>query len=341
LKTPTVKEAIAKINERFWKLSKSLSPIRTTKAVIDKEINKWTQGAFIIREMNPDIKMVWDDAVSNILDASKNTRHKIYKDIGTARGTWIIENKNTVKWMNDMIEVLENPSKLKNYAYDPNFIKQHKTLFNIPETTKVVNSLKNERDALISKWDLTLSQWDDQIVSRNKRLKNFFTQQWDEKISSEVWAAVADNMKKNLDDSIWAMWEQFRNLKKAYWNVKTFEKNINKIYVELLRKKDSQLWDYADTFILSNMGSNIVSWNFWWLGKDVLAKLIKEQIKKKNDPNFVLQQMFNLIDEQLWIKPFTTKEKIKRWVQSAAWATTWGATITKIGASELVEDINE
>jgi hypothetical protein len=53
--------------------------------------------------------------------------------------------------MNDMIEVLENPSKLKNYAYDPNFIKQHKTLFNIPETTKVVNSLKNERDALISK----------------------------------------------------------------------------------------------------------------------------------------------------------------------------------------------
>ena len=108
-----------------------------------------------------------------------------------------------------------------------------------------------------------------------------------------------------------------------------------------LRKKDSQLWDYADTFILSNMGSNIVSWNFWWLGKDVLAKLIKEEIKKKNNPNFVLQQMFNLIDEQLWIKPFTTKEKIKRWVQSAAWATTWGATITKIGASELVEDINE
>jgi len=312
LSWPTAKEVSKRINNRFAKLATKLSPSKTTKVVLDKEIAKGTEWAFLIRKTNPDIVLTWDDAITNVVEASRKTRTALFREAEKARGVWNIKPDKTVKWIDDMIDSLKDPKKQKALLLDKKLWKEFTTLDNIQDQWAVIKALEKQKANILAKWERSLSQWDNLIIDRNKSLEWFFNKSSADKVDSQVSAAIWSQMKQNLDDTIWLLWNNFRQLKQAYGNVRVFENNLNKVYAQVLRKKDAQLWDFADTFILSNMATSIAAWDVAWLSKALLQKGIKEKIKASNDPNVVLQEMFKLIDRELKIAPSTITETIKR-----------------------------
>lgn len=301
---PTWKAVTEKINERFGKLAQKLAASSWTKKLADKEIKKWTQWAFLIRQNNPGIKI---DEVWQVLELSKKTRDKLWTELTKARWVWNIDSTPVIKWIDDVTEVLQNPSwqKAKSFALDRWFTREVDQLAALPNRKSVIKQLQKSKEDIVSRWLQSVKQADDQIVWINKNLANFFSGK-SEKLSSQVESAVASKLRWNLDDTIGKLWNEFRRIKQAYGNVRTFENNLNSVYIKQLKSKDATLWDFADTFILGNIWASLAAWNLAWLAKWLLQKGIKEKIKLQNDPNFVLRQMFKLIDKR-------TKEQAWKW----------------------------
>jgi len=323
LRTPTWKELTKQINNRFGKLATKISPSKTTKLIADKEISKGSEWAAIIRNMNKDAILKWEDAVSNSLTASRNTRQQLLKAMEKEKWVGWIDVNPVVTWIDDMVWALWNRSLQKKLSIE--WKKQFKELAKM-DSKKTVKTLKDMKAELLSPakwraWKMSLADLDEQIIFNNSQLWPLFSKaSWiAEQQALQVRAAVNNNLIKLLDKWIKWTWASFRKLKADYWKVRTFENNLDKIYAQILRKKDAQLWDFADTFILSNFATSVAAWDITTAWKATLQKLIKEQIKKQNDPNFVLEKMFWLIDKQLWIKTPWIIPKIQRWVQT--WAT--------------------
>lgn len=334
---PIWKELIDKASERFSKLAKTLSPSRTTKWMVDQQIKKGTEWAIYIREMNPDIKLEW--WLSQILDMSKNTRDALWRELSTTRWLWNVNQAPVIKWIDDVIDVLKNPTWTiaKTMGLDKQLTKEIDMLWALPNRKAVLSNLSKVKQDILDRWLQSVKQVDDYIIWLNQNLKNFFA--WkSEKLSSQVEAAVASKLRQNLDESIWGLWAEFRKIKEIYWKVRTFEDNLNKVYVQSIRSKDAQLWDFADTFILSNMWASLAAWDVSWFAKAFLQKGIKEQIKKQNDPNYVLEKMFNWIDQSLDIAPTWIAETIRRTVWKVAEPLT---APTKVWLAEWVKTITE
>lgn len=326
---PTWQQVTKKINERFGKLAQTLSPSKTTKLLAEKEIKKGTEWALLIRQQNPDIRI---EEVWQVLDLSKKTRDLLGRQLSSARWVGNINAVPVVNWIDDVISVLKEPAgtKAKTLALDKKLTKEISALESLPNRKSVIKALENSKEDLLSRWLQSLKQADDQIIGINNNLSSFFSGKSD-KLTSQVDSAVASRLRKNLDDTIWGLWAEFRAIKKSYWDVRTFENNLNKVFVQELKKKDAQLWDYADTFILGNIGSSLAAWDLAGLTKWLLQKGIKEQIKKRNDPNFVLREMFKLIDKS--IKPETA---VTKWAKAVSEKLSggWSTGFNKVGATK-------
>ena len=318
---PKWAELTKAINERFGKLALKLSPSKATKPIADKTLQKWSEWAIFARSLNPNLKV---ESVSDALTLSKWARDALWKELTTTRWLGNVNTAPVVKWIDDVTNILRNPTKLKEKAFDKKFIKEIDVLEKLPNRKAVIKTLQQQREDILWRWVMSLKQADDYIIWINQNLANFFAWRTD-KLASQVDSAVASKLRQNLDDSIWGLWSQFRKTKDIYGKVRTFEDNLNKVYVQAIKRKDAWLWDFADTFILSNMWSSLASWDVAWFAKAFLQKWIKEQVKKQNDPNFVVQQLFKLIDKSLkswWAKdilnPAITKEAVEKTFKKAS-----------------------
>lgn len=324
---PTGTELKNQIKDRFGKLAQKLSPSKTTRALADDVLEKGSEWAIITRQANPD-RVV--ENVADVLDMTKKTRDQLWTQLSTARWVGNVETTSVTNWIDDMVEALGNPTwpKAKTLALDKKLWKEFDSLASLPNRNTVIKELGRMKEDIVSRWPQSIKQFDDNIIQINKTLDNFFAGKSD-KLSSQVDSAVAAKMRESLDDSIWALGNEFRNIKKIYWQVRTLEDNLNKVYVQAIKRKDSTLWDFADTFILSNMWASIAAWDLAGFSKAFLQKWIKEQVKKQNDTNFVVQQLFKLIDKSLW--KTKTKDVLIEW-----WAKLW-----TIWAAEWAKEIKE
>ena len=322
LSTPKMQEVKRIALDRMWKLATKLHPSRTTKLITDNEISKATKWIMLIRETNPWLKIFWDEAVSNSLRASTNTRKQLLREMEAERWLWWVDLRPVIEWIDKMKLSLQNDSARRKFIRNKNVRAEFKELSKLDsqDVIKVLNNMKTEllSPAKSKLWKLWLNQLDDLIAWNNSLLWDLFQKAiWiKEKSSLKVRWAINKQLIKLLDKSVRWSWRKFRELKRNYWNVRTYEDNLNKIYAQLLRRKDTWLWDYADVFILSNMGQAIVTWDVTWLTKSLLQKTIKEYIKKQNDPNFIVETLFNKVDELLWIPPTWVIETTKRGVRA-------------------------
>ena len=130
------------------------------------------------------------------------------------------------------------------------------------------------------------------IADLNNSLKGFYEGRT-AKAQAQVDGSIADAMRKQLDDAITsAQGEGYQALKQQYGALKAIEPEVNKRAIVDARKSSQGLTDLPNVFNNGEILTGIATMNPVMIGKGLIGKATVGAMKKLNDPNRYISDMF-------------------------------------------------
>lgn len=132
------------------------------------------------------------------------------------------------------------------------------------------------------------------IQNLNNNLQAFYKNPTYESASRvAVDAGVANNFRQALDTAIQsATGQEYQVLKNQYGALKAIENDVVRASARDARKNVKGLLDYSDIFTSGQMIAGITSLNPMMFTKGAVERIIKEGIKRLNDPNRAIKNIF-------------------------------------------------
>lgn len=128
----------------------------------------------------------------------------------------------------------------------------------------------------------------------NQSLDAFYKNpSYDTASKAYVDSIIVNNMRKSLDDVITrAAGPGYQNLKKSYGALKSIEKDVGRRATVDARKNVRGLIDFTDIMSGGAAVQGIISMNPAVIGQAATMSAIKNLIKRANDPNRIVKNMF-------------------------------------------------
>lgn len=140
-------------------------------------------------------------------------------------------------------------------------------------------------------------------------------------------AGIANNFRKALDDAIeGATGTEYQALKNQYGALKAIENDVVRASMRDARKNTKGLLDYTDIFTSGQMLGGILSLNPAMFTKGAVERGFKEWIKRLNDPNRAISNIFDKLDTTN-LPPFNPQSATFNYIKNP-----------KLGAS--IEDVS-
>ncbi len=162
---------------------------------------------------------------------------------------------------------------------------------NAPEVAKYA---AQRGAALTGRGSYTAQEAQDAIAILNKRTEAFNKNpSFENATLVQVDALVANHMRRGLDNAIeGAVGEGYQSLKNTYGALKAIEKDVNHRSIIDARKNIKGLIDFSDILSGSEVVRGVLSMNPATIGKGAAAKVIASVYKHINDPNRIIEKMF-------------------------------------------------
>lgn len=136
----------------------------------------------------------------------------------------------------------------------------------------------------------------DVVESRIKELNSSLSGFYEGRVSkakAQLDASSANLMREELDRSITsAAGEGYQQLKNQYGALKSVEKEVNHRAIVNARRGGKSLVDMTDIFTGGDLVGGLISQNPALIARGVFGRATKEIIKKVNDPDRYIEQMF-------------------------------------------------
>ncbi len=164
---------------------------------------------------------------------------------------------------------------------------------------EVKNYALQKAEALKQTGQFTAQEAQDAIKMMNNSLKAFYKNpSFDTATRAEIDAGIANNMRKALDNSIESLTgQQYQVLKNQYSALKSIESDVNHRYIVNARRNVKGLIDFTDVFSGGQMVRGILTLNPAEFATGVAQKGIANFIKRLNDPDRIIKNMFRVIEK--------------------------------------------
>lgn len=193
---------------------------------------------------------------------------------------------------------------------DPIF--KNKTLRDLsPET---VEYAKTRAEALKGRGGYTALETQEAIQLLNQSLEKFYRDPSPaNKGRAFIDSLIANDLRKQLDTSISkATGKDYASLKKEYGALKSIEKEVANRAVVDARKNQKGLIDFSDIFSGHQIISGMLKAEPAAIAGGATAKGISAYIKKLNDPNTYIKNMFSEVDKTINPKAQSVIPTIKK-----------------------------
>jgi hypothetical protein len=193
---------------------------------------------------------------------------------------------------------------------------------NTTDIRKYAQSIKDEFAELGS---FTPSEAQTRIQALNRKLNSIAD--FNSANIGYVDAVVANNLRENLDNAVVkATGKEFQILKNKYGALKTIEKDVARRAAVDARGNVKGLVDYTDIFTAAQVAQGAARLSTTGAADitgGIVARMFKEKIKRLNDPNRIVQDMFSNADKLMskskaLKKPFVPKSATLRTAERAA-----------------------
>ena len=281
---------------------------------------------------------------SSLWVKTTKAQEKIYDDALDAVET-IINNKNNLKFTNANWEVIEWQLPKNSYEFAQAIDQTKKATFDqyiamvwdawkqtrvsVEDLTDELLKLKKDKAALlwnpwlenaIDNWlrwlreieDLSVEQAQRKVQEINKKLEAFYKNPNPNDVS---WNAI-DALVKNklnewidnaIDQTLWSS-EEFEALKRAYWSLKTIEKDVNHRAIVAWRQSPNSLVDsIADISSVESL-LDVLTWSPVWAVKALGKQALKKYVKNANSSDNMIRKLFEKANK--WLeKSWTLKTR--------------------------------
>jgi len=225
------------------------------------------------------------NSLKSFSEAIKQTKQNVFKQyddiLRQAGDTGVV--LDTVKLADDLAEVKKSP---KWAVIEDNY----------PEVVEYVDS---KIGILEKRGAYTLEQAQEAIKAYNNSLEAFYRNPTPEGYGKvTVDAMIVNNMRKSLDDVIESTTGgEYQALKNQYGALKAIEEDVAKRFIVNARKNQKGLIDFTDIFSAGDIIAGLTTFNPALIAKGATQNFIKNWFKKLNDPDRIIEKMFNKIDE--------------------------------------------
>lgn len=140
----------------------------------------------------------------------------------------------------------------------------------------------------------TAQEAQEAIKIYNQSLDAFYkSPSYDNASKAYIDSLVVNNLRKSLDDVIEkSSGKGYQELKNIYGALKTIEKDVNHRAIVDARKSPKGLIDFSDIFSGERAVRGLITMNPAVVGEAVAIKGISALIKRMNDPNRIIKNMF-------------------------------------------------
>ena len=161
-----------------------------------------------------------------------------------------------------------------------------------PET---INYAKARSATLKARTSYTTTEAQEAITTLNDSLQSFYRNpSYDTASKAYVDSLIANKMRSSLDDVIEKTTaKQYQVLKNRYGALKTIEKDVTKRAIVDARKNVKGLVDFSDIISSSAAIHGLLAANPATLASAATSKGMAAWIKRLNDPNKIVGNMFN------------------------------------------------
>lgn len=144
----------------------------------------------------------------------------------------------------------------------------------------------------------TAEQAQEAIQLYNQSLKSFYRNPTaDTATKAYIDSLVVNNLRKNLDTVIEsATGSEYQALKNQYSALKAIEADFNRAATRVANRNPKGLLDFADIFSAGDVLKGIATFNPAQTGKGLFQLGIKSLIKRANDPDRIIKNMFEQVD---------------------------------------------
>jgi hypothetical protein len=266
---PTAKKTAVQA-ERFD--NDILSALRTIKANSDQLNIEDATGELVTGRVPQTI-----NELAQGLEQTKSIVFKQYDDLAKQAGT-------------QGVEIASKP-----IAEEVLKVAQNKALqLTNPEIIKYAEGWSQRLQAM---GNLDTETTQEVIKLMNSNLQAFYKNPtYDTASKVAVDAGIANNFRQALDDAIEkATGANYQALKNQYSALKAIENDVVRATMREARKNAKGLLDYTDMLTSGQMVSGILSLNPAMFTKGAIERGFKEYIKRLNDPNRAIDNIFNTL----------------------------------------------
>lgn len=215
-------------------------------------------------------------------EAISQTKNSIYsKYAAKAEQAWLEWARVDLWWT---IEELENAMKAKTIEISNPWIKQY---------------IQSQIDTLKDIWSFDVQEAQDLLKQLNSKLESFYKNPNPNDVGkSVVDASIANNIRSKLNSSIEeVLWwsTEYADLKKAYGELTSIEKEVNKRAIVDARQNAKSLIDYTDIFSAWDIVNWLATMNPWLVAKWWVQAILKSIYKSLNDPNKNIKRLFDVV----------------------------------------------
>lgn len=161
----------------------------------------------------------------------------------------------------------------------------------------LVKSIREKAKTLTKRGSYTPEQAQDAIKLYNESLEAFYRNpSYDTASRAAADAVIANNLRSSLDDAVGNLTgAQYQEMKNIYGALKTIEKDVSRRALVDARKNASGLLDFTDIATGAGAVNAILTMEPASFTAAATGKLIKELIKRRNDPNLIIKNMFDKV----------------------------------------------
>lgn len=248
-----------------------------------------------------------------------------FYDNATEAVKTIIDNKNNLNLTNLDGEIVQGlPTNLKQFSESisntkKNIFKQYDEIARISgeqDATVNLKPIADELDVIINNRgmqatspdiirhaqdvknnlldidNLSAKEAQDAIASLNNRLSSITD--FNSAAKASVDSLVANKLRTSLNDVIEeTTGKQYKELKRKYGALKDIERDVNRRAMVEARKNIRGLIDFTDVFTGAEVVSGLVAMQPSLVAKGLTGKAIASFTKAMNDPNTIVKNMFN------------------------------------------------
>ena len=146
----------------------------------------------------------------------------------------------------------------------------------------------------------------------NSKSGNLFSSNADN-VSWKVNSALSKVYNDIMDKKIWSLWGKYRDLNKAYSQVRNFENSVaSRFRTELWKSKSNTLWNLWDAYLDASLIFNVFNPAAAW--QVLTTKVLKDFFRKQGNPNSLMFDFMQNVRRFHWLE----KEVItETWLETA------------------------